>query len=344
MTAPLDLDALKAKALAAGGDTWTTDAEDCGAVGTFQGHHVWRGDGDAVVRCFSNIGHMPDPIDDSDVSEYVAAASPAVMLDLLERLWTAEAEAVHYRGVANEVRKQQIGAAAIVDPTKGRYNCAGDYVMPKPFYDPSLQVPAEILDAVNMVSTWAAKQDRGSWRIGDVCSADFADKQNGLVEAGAEFLRVHANAVFKIGDALSLPQVARVERILLAVEALKDRLQVAEAGNAILRQQAEALHLVGHELGLPAGTDVVRDVLPKVKHLVMVRNLLTRGPMPGYVTMTVATERDGVPFTTLKVVSKAKAASERTYSEFRNAAIEFQHLASQAFVEADNFLNTGGAQ
>lgn len=255
MTAPLDLVALKAKALSVVADGWYEERD---------------------------IGCLLDVDTDSD-ARFIIAASPATMLELLARLATAEAEAVHYRGVANDVRRQQLGA------------------MPEsaPVYDPSLQVPAEIVAAANMVSTWAAKQNRGSWRIGNVCSADFGNQD--------ELARLRSNV-------------------------------------AILSAQSEALHLVGHELGLPAGTDVVRDVLPKVKHLVMVRNLLTRGPMPGHVTLTVATERDGVPFTTLKVISKAKAASERTYSEFRISAMEFESMASQAFVEADNFLNAGGAQ
>lgn len=33
---------------------------------------------------------------------------------------------------------------------------------PAPFYDPSLHVPAVIVAAANMVSTWAAKQNRGN--------------------------------------------------------------------------------------------------------------------------------------------------------------------------------------
>lgn len=334
MTAPLDLDALKAKALAATPGEWM----HLFGERTVYDRMADGCRGNAIVRSDAS----PPTLQEAADLDHIAAASPAVMLELLARLERAEASAsahmsnaerlgraIDQAGADGGVRApgmtftvsnmvslaQKMGAelhacwmaaaargdapALAVDPTKGHYNCAGDYVMPKPFYDPSLQVPAVIVAAANMVSTWAADQNRGAWRIGNVCSADFDANQE---------------------------ELARLR-----------------SGNAILRQQSKALHLVGHELGLPAGTDVARDVLPKVKHLVMVRNLLTRGPMPGHVTLTVATERDGVPFTSLKVLSKGKAASERTASEFHIAAAEFEHLASQAFLEVDNFLNAGGA-
>ena len=103
----VDLDVLKGLAESAGGDLWTSDPEAAGASGTFDGWHAWRGDGDAVVRCFPSSGHLPDPIDDKEVADYVAAASPAVVLDLLatiERLNSnvailqPQAEALHFVG------------------------------------------------------------------------------------------------------------------------------------------------------------------------------------------------------------------------------------------------------
>ena len=97
----VDLDVLKGLAEAAGGDLWTSDPEDAGAHGTFDGWHVWRGDGDAVVRCFPSVGHLPDPIDDKEVADFVAAASPAVVLALIEKMETsADTELALHRSIA----------------------------------------------------------------------------------------------------------------------------------------------------------------------------------------------------------------------------------------------------
>lgn len=161
MTAPLDLDALKAKALAATPGEWHSTAQTSGSSFVYVYEATQKSLG-AVTSVQNMPKFIASEMSAADAA-HAAAASPATMLELLERLATAEAEAVHYRGVANEVRKQHLGAT------------------PEPVYDPSMHVPAEIVEAANTVSTWAAKQDRGSWRIGNVCSADFADKQKSLV-------------------------------------------------------------------------------------------------------------------------------------------------------------------
>lgn len=250
MTTLLDLDALKAKALAATPGPWIRS-------GIF---YICTTERNAVAKIIA-------PLTDTNAADgdHIAAACPATMLELLARLQVAETNAaqsardaevlgraIDRAGAAGGVRAPgmtfsvsnmvalagKMGAELhacwmaaasrgympehVSDPTKGRYNCAGDYVMPKPAYDPSLQVPAEIIEAANTVSTWAAKQDRGSWRIGDVCSADFGDNQK-------ELARLRSNV-------------------------------------AILSAQSEALHLVGHAIGVPAGEDVT-TILPAVKAL-----------------------------------------------------------------------------
>lgn len=230
MTAPLDLDALKAKALAAGGRAWIDDGieirEDVATRAT-----VWwydfEGDTDPAHRA------------------HVAAANPAVMLELLARLERAEASAaqsardaeilgraIDRAGAAGGVRAPgmtfsvsnmiQLAQKMGSELHAGWMAAAARSDTPAPVYDPSLQVPAEIIEAANTVSTWAAKQDRGSWRIGDVCSADFGNQE--------ELARLRSNV-------------------------------------AILSAQSEALHLVAHAIGLPAGEDVT-TILPAVKALV----------------------------------------------------------------------------
>lgn len=118
----IDIEALRAAANAAGGDQWTTDAEMCGASGTFEGHHVWRSDGDAVVRCFSNIGHMPDPIDDSDVAEYVAKASPAVILELTTRLYAAVASIANLQLRMRDVMAESAAERKVLHDVAGMLN------------------------------------------------------------------------------------------------------------------------------------------------------------------------------------------------------------------------------
>ena len=109
MSALINLDALEATARAAGGEQWTTDAELCAASGTFEGHHVWRLDGDAVARCYDNIGNMPEPIDSAEVAAHIAAANPATVLALIERLRAAETndDAARARIVRLEALAQQ---------------------------------------------------------------------------------------------------------------------------------------------------------------------------------------------------------------------------------------------
>jgi hypothetical protein len=50
--------------------------------------------------------------DDHPILAFVEATQPAAVLDLINRLETAEAVAEHYRKLAGELRKQQIQAAA----------------------------------------------------------------------------------------------------------------------------------------------------------------------------------------------------------------------------------------
>lgn len=91
MSIEIDLVALKAVAEAAGGDHWSDDVEDLAVPGTFDGHYVWRDDGDAVARCFPYTGNVVlGPVDDGDVAAFIAAANPAVVLALIERLQEAE--------------------------------------------------------------------------------------------------------------------------------------------------------------------------------------------------------------------------------------------------------------
>lgn len=77
-----DLDALEAAARVVGGGEWTVD----------EGHFiVWGDDGDSVCVTHSNMGHMPEPIMESDLAAFIAAANPAVVLELIQRLRVAEA-------------------------------------------------------------------------------------------------------------------------------------------------------------------------------------------------------------------------------------------------------------
>lgn len=273
MTALLDLDALKAKALAATPGEWHSTAQTSGSSFVYVYEATQKSLG-AVTSVQNMPKFIASEMSAADAA-HAAAASPATMLELLARLETAEAEAAHYRGVANDVRRQQLGTAPIVDPTKGRYNCAGDYVMPKPFYDPSLQVPAEILAAANMVSTWAAKQNRGSWRIGDVCSADFGGSQLARLRSGNAILRQQAEALHAIGHAIGVPAGDDVTKAVLpAVKALTERAARAETiANSVLEsitsqpntvmvmKAAQAENVVGlaHELAriIPSKSTVI---------------------------------------------------------------------------------------
>jgi hypothetical protein len=78
----IDIDKLEALAKAAGGEAWSTETGE----GTFNGMHVWHEDGDAVCRVFTNLGHMPEPVMEEDLAEYIAAANPFVILDLIAEL------------------------------------------------------------------------------------------------------------------------------------------------------------------------------------------------------------------------------------------------------------------
>lgn len=75
----LDLEQIKAAARAAGGGEWSAMADS-----------VYFGDGDLLATCSGNIGQLPEPVDEEQLSTYIAAASPAVVLALVERLERAE--------------------------------------------------------------------------------------------------------------------------------------------------------------------------------------------------------------------------------------------------------------
>lgn len=94
----MDLTKLEELARLAGGCEWKTEVPR-EATGRLHGHHVWRLDGDAVARCFDNIGNMPEPVDGSDVADYIAAANPAVVLDLIALIRKQEAELLDERNM-----------------------------------------------------------------------------------------------------------------------------------------------------------------------------------------------------------------------------------------------------
>lgn len=84
----IDLDELKRLAEGVGGEAWFDDT----GFGVVQGAHVWHGDGDAVCRCFTNIGNMPEPIDEQDVAAFISAANPAVILNLIAEIELLQAQ------------------------------------------------------------------------------------------------------------------------------------------------------------------------------------------------------------------------------------------------------------
>lgn len=75
----IDIEELEALAKSVGGEKWSTET----GQGTFVGMHVWHEDGDAVCRVFTNLGHMPEPIMEEDLAQYIAAANPAAILALI---------------------------------------------------------------------------------------------------------------------------------------------------------------------------------------------------------------------------------------------------------------------
>jgi hypothetical protein len=74
----IDIETLETLARVAGGETWSTET----GRGTFDGMYVWYEDGDSVCRVFGNLGHMPEPIMEEELAEYIAAANPAAILEL----------------------------------------------------------------------------------------------------------------------------------------------------------------------------------------------------------------------------------------------------------------------
>lgn len=111
----IDIEELKRKALAAGGERWTAD-----------GGVVWFESGDGAVTAAA-LTHCDDsaypPVLDDDIAAHVAACNPATILALIERL-----EAVERDGDArwqqgwnecSELREVQI-AEAEVDALKYR--------------------------------------------------------------------------------------------------------------------------------------------------------------------------------------------------------------------------------
>jgi hypothetical protein len=84
----IDIDKLEALAKAAGSEKWSTET----GIGTFDGMYVWYEDGDSVCRVFSNLGHMPEPVMEEELAEYIAAANPAAILSLIAELRVARGE------------------------------------------------------------------------------------------------------------------------------------------------------------------------------------------------------------------------------------------------------------
>lgn len=90
---------LKRLAEAAGGNEWFDDT----GVGTFDGAHVWGSDGDAVCRCFTNLGHMPESVDETEVAAYIAAANPATLLALVAHIEALERQLADLRQAERQV-------------------------------------------------------------------------------------------------------------------------------------------------------------------------------------------------------------------------------------------------
>jgi hypothetical protein len=77
-----ELKKLRELAQAAGGDKW----EESDADG-----YVFGSDGDSVCICHANMGGWREPIFPEHRAAFIAAANPAAILSLLERLEKAEA-------------------------------------------------------------------------------------------------------------------------------------------------------------------------------------------------------------------------------------------------------------
>jgi hypothetical protein len=89
----LDLDALEKAAKAAGGDKW----EESDADG-----YVFGSDGDSVCVCHANMGAWPEPIFPEHRAAFIAAANPAAVLELIERLRRAEQSLEQWKTAAIE--------------------------------------------------------------------------------------------------------------------------------------------------------------------------------------------------------------------------------------------------
>jgi hypothetical protein len=90
----IDLEELKKKAEAAGGGQWNATLSTDGAIIRAA---VCHGDGDVLCECFSNIGHQPDPVFEDDIAQFIAAANPQTVLDLVLELEEARKDAELYR-------------------------------------------------------------------------------------------------------------------------------------------------------------------------------------------------------------------------------------------------------
>jgi len=110
----MDLDKLEALARAAGSDKWHVYSNGSG-TGKLHDTHVWGGDGDAVARCFGNIGHMPEAIEGTDVSAFVATANPAAILEMCALIRKQEAEIV----ALGNLHVVQAAASAVIPAQTG---------------------------------------------------------------------------------------------------------------------------------------------------------------------------------------------------------------------------------
>lgn len=84
----VDLEELKRKAEAAGGRKWYAHLGDRQSADAIVHHD----DGDAVCKCYSNIGHQPEAVDKADIAAYIAAANPAAVSELIAEIERLRAE------------------------------------------------------------------------------------------------------------------------------------------------------------------------------------------------------------------------------------------------------------
>lgn len=78
----IDLNELERKAKAAGCGEWQMSIDGDEIPRSV----VMHGDGDILCECYSNIGHQPEAVFENDIAAYIAAANPAVILELAQQI------------------------------------------------------------------------------------------------------------------------------------------------------------------------------------------------------------------------------------------------------------------